>query len=75
MQHVWGRGEVNTGFRWKNIRARDHWESPGLDGRIILKRILKNWDGASNGLIWPRQGSVAGSCEHSNEPSASIKCG
>jgi hypothetical protein len=25
------------------------------------------------GCIWPRMGPVAGSCEHSNEPSCSIK--
>jgi hypothetical protein len=36
MQHVWGREEVHTRFRWKNVRIRDHWEDPGLDGRIIL---------------------------------------
>ena len=36
MQHVWGRGEVHTGFRCKNVRIRDHWEDPGLDGKIIL---------------------------------------
>jgi len=75
MQHVWGREEVHTGYRWKNLRAREHWESPGSDLRIILKPIVKKWDGASSGLIWPRQGSVSGSCEQSNEPSASIKCG
>jgi len=54
MQHVWGRGEVHTGFRWKNVRIRDHWKGSGLDGRIILKWILKKWDGAWSGLIWPR---------------------
>ena len=32
---------------------RDHLEYPRLDGRIILKLILKYWDGGEwSGLIW-----------------------
>ena len=29
-------GEVCTGFRWGNLRDRDHWGDPDVDGRIIL---------------------------------------
>jgi hypothetical protein len=29
---------------WENLRERDHWGDPGLDGRIILRRIFKKWD-------------------------------
>jgi len=36
MQRVWGRVEVYTGFRWGNLRERDHLEDPGVDGTIIL---------------------------------------
>ena len=36
MWHVWGRGEACTGFRWGNLRERDHLGDPGIDGRIIL---------------------------------------
>jgi hypothetical protein len=32
---------VHTGLWWGNLRKRDHFEDPGLDGRIILKSILK----------------------------------
>jgi len=31
------RGEVLAGFRWENLRERDHWGDQGVDGRIILR--------------------------------------
>ena len=31
-----GTGEVYTGFRWRDLRERDHLEDVGLDERIIL---------------------------------------
>jgi hypothetical protein len=31
------------------VRERDHVENPGVDGRIILKWIFKNW---SEGMDW-----------------------
>jgi len=46
------------------------------EGKIILKWILKKWDGVAwTGLIWLRCRQVAGTCECGNEPSGSIKCG
>ena len=44
MKHVWGSAEDYTGFRWGNLRGKNHLEDPGVDGRIILKWILKKWD-------------------------------
>ena len=34
-----------TGFGWGNLRERDHLEDPVIDGRIILRWIIKKWDG------------------------------
>ena len=38
------RVEVYTGFWWGDLREREHLEDPGVDGRIILRRIFRNWD-------------------------------
>jgi hypothetical protein len=68
VQRVWGRGvfRVLVG----NLRERDHFEDPGVDGRIILRWIFRKWDRAGSG-----QRQVAGTCECDNEPSGCIKCG
>ena len=52
-------------------------EDLGIDGRIILKRIFKKWDGeAWNGLLWHRTGTGGGrASECGNEPAGFIKCG
>ena len=34
-----------TRFLWGNLRERDHLEDPGIDGRIILKWVFRNWGG------------------------------
>jgi hypothetical protein len=36
-----GKGEACTGFGWGNLKERDHWEDPGVDGRIILRMICR----------------------------------
>jgi hypothetical protein len=67
---------VRTGYWWGNLREGDHWGDPGVDGRIILRRIFGKWDGGF-GLDWAGsgQGQVASACECGNEPSGSIKRG
>jgi hypothetical protein len=40
-----GGEERYTGFWWGNLRERDHLEDPGVDGRLILRRIFRKWSG------------------------------
>jgi hypothetical protein len=44
--HVASMGGVDmyTGLWWGNLRERDHLEESGVEGRIILRWILSNWD-------------------------------
>jgi len=30
---------------WGNLKERGHLEDSGVDGRIILSRIFRKWDG------------------------------
>jgi len=39
-----GIGEAYSEFWWENLRERDHLEDPGLDGKIILRWIFRQWD-------------------------------
>jgi hypothetical protein len=52
-----GKREVHAGFWWGDLREGDHLGDPGVDGRIILKRIFKKLDGAWTGLSWLRIGT------------------
>jgi hypothetical protein len=45
MWHAWETGEVHIGFWWGEIKERNHLEDQGVDERILLKPILKKWDG------------------------------
>jgi hypothetical protein len=53
--------EVHTGFWWGDLMERNNLEHLGVDERILLKRILKKWDGESwSGLLWLRIGTFDG---------------
>jgi hypothetical protein len=56
-----GGEEAYTGFRWGNLRERDHLGDPGVDARIILRCIFRKsdvvvWAGSS----WLRIGKDGG---------------
>ena len=49
MRWVWqvarmGRGKAYAGFCCGNMRERDHLGDPGIDGRTILRWIVRKWD-------------------------------
>ena len=46
-----GRGEVQTGFWWGNLKERDHLEDSGVDGRIILRWIFRKLHGVMEWII------------------------
>jgi hypothetical protein len=33
--NTYGRGEAYTGFWWGNLRERDNFEDPGIDGKMV----------------------------------------
>jgi len=69
-----GEGRGVYRFWWGNLRERDHWGDPSVDGRIILRWIFRKWDvGLLTGSSWLRIGTGGGQC--GNEPSGFIKCG
>jgi hypothetical protein len=40
-----GKEKVNTEFWWGNLTERNHLEDLGIDERVILKYIFKDWLG------------------------------
>jgi len=65
-----GRRDTYTVW-WRNLKVRRHLDDKGVEGKIILKCMLKDWDG----MTWTGHYQFSGCCEHGNEPSGSIKCG
>ena len=44
-----------------DLRERNHFEDPGVDGRIILRWIFRKWDvGVWTGSSWLRKGTSGG---------------
>ena len=59
-----------------NLRERDDWGDPDVDGRIILRWIFRKWEGVV-GLdgVGSGKGQVAGTCEYGDEPWGSKNAG
>jgi hypothetical protein len=53
-----GGEERCVGVWWGTVRERDHLESPGVDGRIVLRWIFRKWVGVGlTGSSWLRTGT------------------
>jgi hypothetical protein len=63
----------------KGLMGKHEGKSPpgilGVDGRVILKRILKFVTEGVDCVGVTRMGQVEGTCERLNEPLSPIKCG
>jgi hypothetical protein len=76
MQHVWEGRETRTKFWSENLKEGDHSVDLGVDGKTISEWILGNnvtRCGLDSSVLG--QEPVAGSCEHGNEPSGSVRTG
>ena len=70
-KHIkWGVRKIQT-YRSLGHPVYNHY--PGVDGRMILRWIFRNWDvGSWTGSSWIRIGTGGRHCECCNEPSGSI---
>jgi hypothetical protein len=41
MWHIWGTGEVHTGFWWGYLRERDYMENVDMGGTVVLEWIFQ----------------------------------
>ena len=57
---AYGAGERGV-QGWGNMRERDRWGDPDADGRIILRWIIRKWEGlVGTGWSWLRIGTGGG---------------
>ena len=61
MWHVWRKGEVCTRLWWANLRGRYNLGDQDVDGRIILRWILRKLEVVvGTGWSWLRIGTGGG---------------
>jgi hypothetical protein len=62
MWYVWESGEAYTELWWGILRERGHLENPGVDGRIIIIRLIfGKWNVVAwTGTSWSRIGTGGG---------------
>jgi hypothetical protein len=41
----WQKIETKLPNLMRSLRQRDHWGDPDVDGRIILRGIIRKWEG------------------------------
>ena len=53
--------EAYTDFWWGNLRERENWRDPDVDGKIILSWIFRKWDVVvGTGWSWLKIGTGGG---------------
>jgi hypothetical protein len=53
MKHMWGERRGVYRVLWGNLRERDHFGDPGVDGTMTLRWTFREWDvEVWTGLIW-----------------------
>jgi hypothetical protein len=65
-----GEDRCLQSFGGENLRESDHLEDPGVDGRLLLRWIFRNWN-----VDWIElaQDSERYICECGYEPSGSMR--
>jgi hypothetical protein len=58
---MYGGEEKRIEFWWGNLKGIDYLGEPGVDGRVILRWIFREWDvGVWTGSGWLRIGTGCG---------------
>jgi hypothetical protein len=67
MWSVWYITAMHADFGWENLQQTGHLEGLGVDGNVILKRIMNKYDQTAwNGFIWLRK-ETSSFCEQGAE--------
>ena len=76
MWPIFERGKLHAEFLWGNLKEQENLEDLSVEGRLVLKQILKKIRGRPCALlIWLGTGASSMLMVNVvNEPSCSIKC-